>query len=172
MRRTHLFLLIQLSILSITIMASCSASRKAENIQNLTKASMPGPKVIIYQTSKDYSQLVPVILSDDKMTIDSYPDVKDIYFNGNLALPTSLHNGYLLDNRGISKNVAFLKLTYMEYSKLAKTPTAAQLMEMIIDRAPLISMYNCGNRSDFKDIVKDLNAKIEAGDFSSFLKIK
>ena len=133
---------------------------------------MPGPKVIIYQTSADYSKLVPVILSADRKSLVSYPDVKDVYFNGTLAYPTPLNRGYLLDNRGINKDVAFLKVTYEEYSRLSKTPSPDELLKMVIATKPLKSMYQCGNRSAYKDIEKELNSKIDAGDFSTFTKIK
>ena len=154
------------------MITSCYTAKNPANAQNSQKVSIPGPKAIIYKTRKDYSKLVPVILSKDKMTLVSYPDIKDVYFNGILAMPTQLHKGFLLDNRGISKNVAFIKLTYEEYSKLAKTPDAGKLIEMIIDKDPLIRMYSCGIRSTYKNIEQELNSKIDAGDFSKFIKIK
>jgi hypothetical protein len=162
-------ILISIIIMSV-IISSCCTSKKAQS--QTGQSTIPGPKAIIYQTTKDYSKLVPIILSDDKKTIVSYPDVKDIYYNGNLAYPTQLHNGYLLDNRGINENVAFLNLTYEEYSKLAKTPTPEQLMKMVTDNQPLNKMYSCGIRSSFKDIESELNAKIDSEDFSAFVKLK
>src|ERR1044071_4992028 len=73
----------------------------------------PGPPAIVYKTKADYSNYVPVILSEDKSKIVSYPDPKDVQS----AAPVKLKNGYLLDNRGINKNVAFLRWTYEEYKK-------------------------------------------------------
>ena len=63
-------------------------------------------RVVIYKTAKDYRNNVPVTLSDDKTTIVSYPHPTDLVLGEGLALPASLHNGYLLDNRGINRNVA------------------------------------------------------------------
>jgi len=154
------------------ILASCCTAKKAETAQPITGVGIPGPKVIIYKTTKDYSKLVPVNLSDDKKSIASYPDIKDVFFNGELAYPTLLNDGFLLDNRGISANVAFLRLTYEEYSKLPATPTPDELLKMIIDKQPLSVMYSCGSRSAFKQIETELNAKIDAKDFSSFTRIK
>src|SRR2546423_15562709 len=77
----------------------------------------PGPPVLVYKTKTDYTNYVPVILSDDKTRIISYPDPKDIQNSA----PVKLKNGYLLDNRGISKNAAFLNWTYAKYSKLPAT---------------------------------------------------
>ena len=151
---------------------SCSGSKKTESMKTDQKVSVSGPKAIIYQTKKDYSKLVPIILSDDKKSIESYPDIKDIYFNGTLAYPTLLHKGYWLDNRGINKNVAFIKLSYEEYSKLQKTPVPEELLIMIVDDQPLVSMYSCGVRSSYEDIEKEMNARIDSSDFSAFTKIK
>lgn len=159
-------------LIIIAMTSSCCSTKKTVNSQTGQAVSMPGPKVIIYQTSKDYSMFVPVILSDDKATLVSYPDIKDVYFDGELAYPTKLNQGYLLDNRGISKNVAFINLTYEQYAKLDKTPDAVQLMEMIVDKDPIRKMYSCGIRSSFKEIEAELNSKIDKGDFSSFTKIK
>ena len=159
-------------ILLSGIISSCCSSGKMENPKPDHTVTIPGPKAIIYKTSSDYSKLVPVTLSEDKKTIESYPDISDVYYNGTYAYPTQLSNGYFLDNRGITRNVAFINLTYEAYSKLPKTPTALQLMEMIIDADPLTGMYSCGNKSAYKNIELELNSKIEANDFSTFTKIR
>lgn len=166
------FLTLSTVLLFSAVIISCGITKKAENMNSDQKAFLSGPKAIIYQTKMDYSKLVPVILSDDKKSIESYPDIKDVYFNENLAYPTQLHKGFLLDNRGINANVAFIKLTYEEYSKLSKTPSQEELMKMIIDAQPIVSMYSCGLRSSYQDIGKELNTKIDIGDFSMFVKIK
>ena len=169
MNRQSIFITL---ILMSAIISSCCTANKAGQTQTSQNNTMPGPKAIIYQTTKDYSKLVPIILSEDKKSIVSYPDVKDVFYDGKLAYPTQLHNGYLLDNRGINENVAFLKLTYEEYSKLAKTPAPKQLMKMVTDNQPITRMYSCGVRSSFKDVEQELNSKIDAEDFSSFVKLK
>lgn len=130
-----------------------------------------GPPVIIYKTTKDYSQYVPVILSDDKKSIASFPDVKDVFFKGQLAYPTPLKQSYLLDNRGIGPNVAFLDYPYKVYANFKSTPPAEELMKHILDSAPLTEMYNCGSRYDFNDIVNELNTVIEAGTLYKYKKI-
>jgi hypothetical protein len=166
------FILLGSAFFFTLVILSCGSTKKAENMKSSQNVLIPGPKAIIYQTKDDYSKLVPVILREDKKSIESYPDVKDVYFNGSLAYPTQLHKGYWLDNRGISKNVAFLRLTYEEYSKLPKTPSPEELMMMITEIQPIVSMYSCGLMSSFTDIVKELNTKIDADDYSSFTKIK
>lgn len=155
-----------------SILISCMSAQKTGTATNKPKSNIPGPKAIIYQTTKDYSKLVPIMLSDDKKSIESYPDVKDVFYDGKLAYPIELKKDYLLDNRGIGKNVAFLSLTYEEYSKLPKTPNPSELWELIIDKDPIKTMYNCGLRSSFGNIVDELNSRIVSDDFSTFTKMR
>ncbi len=131
---------------------------------------MVGPHVIVYKTKKDYNNLVPIILSADKKSIVSYPDPHDIKVKGENILPTKLHKNYLLDNRGISKNVAFLKMNYTEYANLPQVPTQAELMSMLIDTDPLISICDCGLKSEFKDPIKELNRLIRKNKLSDKCK--
>ena len=121
------------------------------------------PHAFIYKTRKDYSKNVPVILSNDKTRISSYPDISDVYYNGKLAYPTALEDGYWLDNKGIGANVAFLNYTYEEYSKLPKTPSAKDLYKRIIDKNPLVKMVDCGVRYNYKDETAALNSLIKEG---------
>ncbi|MVM39023.1 hypothetical protein GO730_18185 [Spirosoma sp. HMF3257] len=131
-----------------------------------------GQPTLIYKTRKDYHNLVPVLLSEDKTTIIAYPGPTDIYYQGKLALPTRLKNGYWLDNRGIGLNVAFLNITYQAYAKLSEVPTLAELTTHIIDKNPLTVLYDCGNRSSFKNVVSDLNRAIEAKKLMVYRRVK
>lgn len=106
----------------------------------------PGPPILVYKTKADYNNLVPVILSDDKDSIVSYPDRIDLISGDGFMQPTVLHKGYLLDHKGITKNVAFLRLTYSEYVSLDKTPGTDELYGLIIDKDPLLELCNCGTR--------------------------
>jgi len=87
------------------------------------------PPVLIYKTKADYYYHVPVVLTPDKKGLASYPGVKDIYFNGDYAYPVRLHDGFLLDNRGIGPNVAFLTYTYEEYGKLNQDALSYRINE-------------------------------------------
>lgn len=156
-------------IISIIIMNSCSSVKKnkitmkaKETDKDIVMLNFKsGPPTIIYKTKKDYNKFVPVILSEDKSKIVSYPHPSDILVNDKFSYPTQLEKGYLLDNRGINNNVAFLSMTYEEYSKLEKAPLLEELFSMIIDKAPLVEIYNCGNRYTFKnEISVDLNKLI------------
>ena len=130
------------------------------------------PPCIIYKTKADYSNQVPVILSDDKMTISSYPDISDIRKQGDKVYPVALVNGFLLDNRGIGPNVAFLDITYDEYVKYSKSPGPEDLFKQILDADPLLEMYQCGNRYQYEEMVAELNQLIEAEIFSNCKKLK
>ncbi|MCF8297942.1 MAG: hypothetical protein K9J13_10395 [Saprospiraceae bacterium] len=145
---------------------------KVEDIQTQPQQSYAGPHVLIYKTSGDYSNNVPVILSEDKTKIVSYPDIKDVYTNGKLALPEQLANGFLLDNRGINKDVAFTNYSYEEYRNLEKTPSAAELLERVIDKDPLVELYDCGVKYKYKSLVSELNELISNNQFENFIKLK
>lgn len=117
----------------------------------------PGPPAIVYKTKANYNKQVPVMLSDNKLEIISYPHPSDLKTGNDFHYPTILKNAYLLDNKGIDKNVAFLKYTYEEYAKLPEAPSLKILMESIIDKDPLIEIYNCGNKASYNNIEKQLN---------------
>lgn len=132
-----------------------------------------GPPTTVYKTKRNYNNKVPVTLSDDKTKIVAYPSPKDVFYNGNLAYPTQLAQGYLLDNRGIGKNVAFLNITYEEYSNLIETPDVASMYSNIIDKDPLVQMCNCGNRLQYTtNVVAKLNQLINDNKLSVCKKIK
>jgi len=145
---------------------------RVEKNQVEEKQNYAGPHVLIYKTKGNYFNNVPVILSADKSKVVSYPDIKDVYTDGKLALPEQLSGGYLLDNRGINKDVAFTSYSYQEYSMLSKTPTASELFEKVIDKDPLIELYDCGVKYQYKSVVSELNEIINNNEFSKFKKIK
>ncbi len=159
--------------LMIFSLNSC-CKKHAETIVDPSGNPKPaaGPPVLIYKTRANYYYQVPVVLNDEKTSIVSYPGVTDIYYNGDFAYPTSLEKDYWLDNRGIGKNVAFLKYTYQEYAALGKTPDAKELYNNILDKEPLTELYDAGTRYQYKDLLPELNALILKGDFSTFKKLK
>lgn len=124
---------------------------------------IPDAPAVIYKTTKDFTDFVPVVMNDDRTKILSYPDPVDLTFEGKLAKPTVLKNGYLLDNRGINKNAVFLNFTYEYYSKLTSPPSLAEMLSNILEKYPLLEIYSCGLRSDYTDIIKEMNAKIDEG---------
>ncbi len=123
--------------------------------------SFAGPPVIIYKTKKNYDKNVAIVLSEDKSTIVSYPDPKDVIKDDSYCYPTRLTKKYLLDNRGINENVAFLSITYEEYAKLKKVPSTQELEAMIINKNPLKKMYRCGTHFEYNNLIEELNHKIK-----------
>ncbi len=43
---------------------------------------------------------------------------------------------------------------------------------MIIDKDPLLEMYDCGNKNKYKDEVMEINTVIDEGKLDSFKKLK
>ncbi len=123
-------------------------------------SAVRSPQVFIYKTKGDYYNNVPVLMNNERTQIVSYPAPVDLTIGGKLRLPTRLVEGYLLDNKGIGPNVAFLSYTYEEYSKMATAPTMTELMNHIIAKYPLTTWHYCGPRADYTDLVPQLNALI------------
>ncbi len=135
---------------------SCKSGKNTHK-ETFVPQYTPGPKALVYKTRADYYKLVPVVLSDDKSTIVQYPHPADVMVDDQYMYPTKMQQGYLLDNRGIAANVAFLKYTYEEYAALPEAPDPEELYKYILDKEPLLEMCNCGNKTAFTDIDKQLN---------------
>jgi len=149
-------ILILLSFVSIGL-TGCKTQKNTQN----PSISMALPPTIIYKTKKNYDKNVAIYLSDDKKKITGYPAPTDVSAG---SYPTVLKNGYLLDNRGIGKNIAFISMTYEEYATLKKVPSIAELESMIIDRDPIKEMYYCNHNlrySDIAELEKVINNKFK-----------
>lgn len=150
------------------VLQSCALNKKGNNTDesqsnNITIDYTSGPPIIIYKTKKNYRQNVAVGLSDDKTKIISYPHPSDVYYKGELAYPTKLNKGYLLDNQGINMNVAFLSISLEQYSSYENAPSLEELYSLIIDKNPLKELYYCGNRQKLKDEIIEINKIISEG---------
>jgi len=162
------------------ILATCilviSCSKKTAPVSGEQKSAtiqaIPSAPCIIYKTKKDYAKYVPVALSDDKSHISSFPGVLDLKRNNQYTYPTQLIDGYLLDNRGIGPDVAFLKITYEEYYNYDQVPLATDLFGRILETDPLLEMYRCGNMGDYIDPVRQLNEKIRSGKLGDCIRLK
>ena len=170
-----------LLLLLIVNMLACRGSKESSNIpvfapptatlQDRYPVDKNAPPAIIYKTTGDFYDYVPVIMNNDRTEIISYPAPSVIYYAGKLAKPLKLKNGYLFDNRGINQNVAFLSYTYEEYGKLEKTPDLSELTTRIKEKYPLLEMYNCGARKQYNDDINNLNKLIDTN-FRDCAKIK
>jgi hypothetical protein len=160
----------------IIIFCSCKANNNLTQKTNTSQTSVDivndnRPHLIVYKTKANYNNFVPVILSDDKTEIISYPDPSDIKSGDKFQLPTILHEGYLLDNRGIGRNVAFVKINYGDYAKLQTIPTIKELYNLIIDKDPLIELYDCGIRTGSIDQINQINQLIDSKKLRSKSKV-
>jgi len=126
-------------------------------------AWMPSAPAVIYKTKGNYFNLVPVMMNEERTRIVSYPDPSDLRQGDRLMTPQKLRKGFLLDNRGINEHVAFLNISYEEYSKLETPPNIYEMSLMILDKEPLAEMYYCGLRSDYKDLIYEMNVLIDRG---------
>jgi hypothetical protein len=144
-------------LLALTAFKCQNKATIKPNFSNISE-----PPTVVYKTKGNYNNLVPVLLSVDKSEIISYPHPNDLKVGDVLSLPTPLSEDYLLDNRGIGPNVAFLKLSYEDYSKLENAPTLKELYELIIDKDPLTELCICENMKMFKDKTSQLNKLIMA----------
>jgi hypothetical protein len=163
-------------VLPCFLLYSCSRTSASVRTSSTTITGagpdIPGPACFVYKTRADYSRQVPLILSPDKSKILSFPDIHDLYYQGKFSYPDTLKDGYLLDNRGIGPDVAFLIYTYEEYSRLGKTPTAEELMQNLLEIDPLLELYQCGKKNQYADPVHSLNEMISLGRLKDCNRLK
>ena len=95
------------------------------------------PKAIIYKTSVNVQQNVPVTLDAAGTGLVSYPAPTDITPE---STPIPLADGYLLDRRGVNAHSAFTSYTYGGYARLKQVPTPAELMKAIIPGAKVTAL--------------------------------
>ncbi len=120
------------------------------------------PRAVIYKTKANYNDLVPVTMDEARSMIVAYPAPSDVVAGGTYARPTELAGGYLLDNRGVTSNSAFLDYTYEEYAKLNPYPTAAELLRHVVETHPFTEMYYV-ERPSSPDKTAYYNSVVESG---------
>jgi len=135
----------------ILTMVSCKSTQLS------TVYLMEQAPLIIYNTSADYDNKVPITLNEAGNKVLSFPGPADLFTNGMPAFPVRLKKGYLLDRRGIHPNSAFTSYTYEEYSALDAAPSPSELLDKVIDPKPFSEMYDCGKRIEFQDSIKKIN---------------
>lgn len=131
-------------VLVLLIFGACGTGKQSKSMIKSTLVSNQLPALIIYKTKKDYSNLVPVILSSDKKQIIAYPHPIDVINDSSCNYPTSLFNGYWIDNIGITVNTGFINISLEDYSKLNEPPSINYMMSKIVDESPFLEIWNCG----------------------------
>lgn len=86
------------------------------------------PKAIIYKTSGDFQQNVPVQVNADGSLL-SYPAPSDIPEN---AAPVQLESGWLLSPVGVGPQTVFTTYTYDEYRRLSQPPAPEEILKAVI----------------------------------------
>ena len=154
---------------SLSILFSCARLKQEENSGMPKKPDCSFPtyaneqqekimdtrKWVIYKTKNDYSNLVPIQLSEDKQTIIAYPAPEDLVQHGNKNA-IQLKNGYLIDLVGVSKNTVFTVFTLDAYQKM-QTPSLDDFKKNIIDINPFSEMYVCNHNYTISEIEKIIN---------------
>jgi hypothetical protein len=166
MEKAPVVFLVSLTFLFGTTLMGCRSHRPvvpAEttaittgNNEAGTAPSSALPHILVYKTRKDYTHRVPVGMDASKTRIVSYPHPSDLSH----TLPTPLSDGYLLDNRGIGPNVVFLTYTYEAYCKLKTAPDIKQLTDSILDKNPLIELWDFGTGYALRKDTAALNLRI------------
>jgi hypothetical protein len=155
-----------LILISQMLLISCVSNKKENKTEEvkpeISGLSVPGPSAVVYKTKADYSKNVAVTLSEDKTKVISYPAIQDIK-DLDKTLPIVLENGYLLDQRGLRTNSAFLSLSYEEYMNLEKQPSAVELFDMVIDNDPFVEFHKLKGIRLNKDTKEKVNSMILEG---------
>lgn len=159
-------------VLLAALAACCGRKHGAEDTSATTNGTVgaSSPRILVYRTREDHKDHVPVLLSADHSRIISYPHPNDLKTANGLPVPTPVGQGYLLDNRGISRDVAYLGMTWAEYAALPEAPTLEKLNALIIDRDPLTELWEGDRRANLKDPVKEVSAWVEAGELEKHCK--
>jgi hypothetical protein len=162
--------LLLFSLISIILACKTTSKVPVASSTKITDKISQEPTIKVYKTNGNYNNLVPIRLSDDKTQIVSYPAPSDLKKDGQFLYPTELEGGLLIDNLGISKNTAFIKLTYEEYAVLQNTLPLSELFKLIVEKAPFLEIYDCGNKQSFTNLKEQLNDQIRKGEFKKLYK--
>jgi outer membrane lipoprotein-sorting protein len=112
----------------------------------------------VYKTTQNYNDNIFVCMDDNQTMVTQYPGIGSGVMTGDeLRTPTELHEGYLLDNKGIWLDCVFVNVTYQEYSEFEDQPGVDWFYERIIDYSPFEEFYVCEPGHQFSvDIINDL----------------
>ncbi len=169
-------ILVGATFLSTITLGACRSNKEAVTTTQTTvertvdNSTMAMPRIVIYKTVADYSNLVPINMDESKTQIVSYPDPRDVKAGKH---PTQLNNGYLLDNFGIGRNVVYTDYTYEEYAALPQVPEIETLMQHIIDRNPIVEYYVSNDDYRHTENYRTAEAlnKVIANNFAGFTKV-
>jgi hypothetical protein len=102
-------------------------------------------------------------MNAERTEIIEVPHPVDFIHQGKLAFPVALNQGYWIDNLGITPDIAYLRFTIENYSKLDEPLSVDIMKRYILDAYPLTEMYICGYRSEYRDVFRELNVLVARG---------
>lgn len=150
-------------VIGSLLLLGCSTTKKTSfNVMDLKT-------VIVYKTSRDYSNNVPIIYSKETGTITSYPAPTDVQRFKELK-PIELKDGFLLDQIGVNPNTVYLEYTLDEYSSFKKAPSIESMVEKIIEYAPFVELYNLGQPNSKNNSIEKLNNLIQTNEIKALGK--
>ena len=152
----------KLIICFMVLLTTGCANKRLSSSESGCKMLRP---VVIYKTSSDFSNFIPIGMNETKSKIVSYPGISDVSDN---KRPILLDNGYLFDRFGLSVNSVYTSYTYEEYKDLPKQPSLKDLQARIIEKKPFTEMY-IYNKSTFS--IEELNQEVSNG-FSNCKKVR
>lgn len=126
-----------LSALAFLMVGGCRSSQTSDEAANKATVpaadnyAMPGPvglpepKAVVYRTSGDCPELVPVTLTASGSGLLSYPSPTDLTSGSE---PVALAEGWWLDRRGISATSRFTTYTYSDYRAMKAAPTPEEIL--------------------------------------------
>jgi hypothetical protein len=161
MQRLFIFFIV------ISLFYSCKTRKEIPPAAVVNHADIihfrPDSPMVIYKTRSDYSQFVPVRMNAGRTEIIEVPHPSDFIYRGRLAFPVALNQGYWIDNQGITPDVAYLRFTIENYSKLDEPLSVEIMSRYILDAYPLLEMYQCGYRNEYRDIFREVNVLVARG---------
>ncbi len=160
----------QITLLLLILFTACNSLKQNSTIINFTPDYSPGTHIIIYKTKKDYSQNLPVLYDEKKQKITKLFSNKELMANGNILYPIPLQKGYWLDRIGIDTTVAYVSFSIQKYTQSMMPITANMLKSKIIDKNPLLEMYDCGKIKG--DTIKIINEIIKNGMLKKCKRLK
>lgn len=138
----------QAVILVVLLAMGCSGGKP---VAESAAAQRP---VMVYRTTGDFYDKVPVGLDAERQRIVSYPAPGDLWQAGNPKLPVRLAKGYLMDRQGVGANAAFLGIDYATYGAKEHAPSLATMEAALLERAPFAELYDCRAAKDEAEIMR------------------
>lgn len=127
------------------------------------------PHLMVYRQMSDCSNMLPVVLSEDKSQILSYPHPKDVQMADSVLLyPVVLDSGYFLDRIGITVHTAYLNINLAEYNKREYPFSMDEMLSMVQVKAPFSELWDCGVRGNIS--LEALNEMIRSNSLCSRCK--